>query len=58
MNRPPSPHPQRLKTIYEEEKMNNIISKDIIRILFNEIGELRTIVKTLEKEVEELKAKN
>lgn len=55
MNRPPSPHPRRLKTIYEEEKMNKNITQDIVSILFKEVSELRDIVKNLEEEINALK---
>jgi len=55
MNRPPSPHPRRLKTIYEEEKMNKNITQDIVSILFKEVNELRDIVKKLEEEINALK---
>lgn len=55
MNRPPSPHPRRLKTIYEEEKMNKNITQDIVSVLFKEVGELRDIVKNLEEEINALK---
>ena len=55
MNRPPSPHPRRLKTIYEEEKMNKNITQDIVSILFKEISELRDIVNNLEEEINALK---
>ena len=55
MNRPPSPHPRRLKTIYEEEKMNRNITQDIVSVLFKEVGELRDIVKNLEEEINALK---
>ena len=48
MNRPPSPHPRRLKTIYEEEKMNQNITQDIVRILYKEIADLQQRVKKLE----------
>ena len=48
MNRPPSPHPRRLKTIYEEEKMNQNITQDIVRILYQEIADLQERVKNLE----------
>ena len=50
MNRPPSPHPRRLKTIYEEEKMNKNVTQDIVSVLFKEVNELRDIVKNLEEE--------
>lgn len=55
MNRPPSPHPQSLKTIYEEEKMDKHITRDIVRILYKEVGELREIVKKHEEEINALK---
>lgn len=55
MNRPPSPHPRRLKTIYEEEKMNKNVTQDIVSVLFKEVGELRDIVKNLEEEINALK---
>jgi hypothetical protein len=48
MNRPPSPHPRRMKTIYEEEKMNQNITQDIVRILYQEIADLQERVKNLE----------
>lgn len=55
MNRPPSPHPRRLKTIYEEEKMNKNVTQDIVSVLFKEVGELRVIVKNLKEEINALK---
>lgn len=58
MDRPPSPHPRRLKTIYEEEKMNQNVTHDIVRILYNEVGELREIVNNLREELYALKGKN
>ena len=48
MNRPPSPHPRRMKTIYEEEKMNQNITQDIVRILYQELADLQERVKNLE----------
>ena len=48
MDRPPSPHPRRMKTIYEEEKMNQNITQDIVRILYQEIADLQERVKNLE----------
>lgn len=58
MERPPSPHPRRLKTIYEEKKMNENITQDIVRILYKEVGELREIVNNLQEELYALKCKN
>lgn len=58
MNRPPSPHPRRLKTIYEEEKMNKNITQDIVRILYQEVGELRELVKNLQEEINALKERD
>jgi hypothetical protein len=58
MDRPPSPHPRRLKTIYEEEKINQNVTHDIVRILYKEVGELREIVNNLREELYALKGKN